>query len=723
MKKKKPHRKPQRQLQRRREERPAVGQPVQLPEILAPAGTPAAWAAAVEAGADAVYLGRKLFSARAFASNFTDGELARLVEISHDRGVKVFVAFNTQLKEKELPVAARSLDVLARIKPDALIIQDLGLLRLIKQHFPQFEVHASTLMAGHNLPGLSVLADLGFDRAVLARELTLDEIDRLTRTSPLKLEVFIHGALCFSFSGLCLMSSYLGGKGSLRGACTQPCRRVYTQGGKKGSFFSPTDLSAARVMARLRRMPLSAFKIEGRMKGPEYVSRVVRAYRLLLDTPDEDLQEAMPEAEALLAESLGRQASTGFFLSPRAEEGLSPHRASTSGLFLGVVEEASDGGGRATLRASVALGDRLRAMTGMDEEQRAFKLTRLEMDGESAGRAEEGDQVWIFTDPPLKKGDRLFKVDSAKGEKDARQSPLLGEVEGAPEFRTPEASAALKRALAGLRPVGGGARAGSRPSLWYRVSRAEEISSLAELKPDRIILPLTTANVKRMAGLRRKLDRLYDAVVWSLPPLVFEGDVAGLMRDLNQLARMGARNFMVSNLGHLPLVNRDVKGRRGKPVIYADHRLGCLNTEAEQALAGLGVAGVTLSVETDAENLEAMFNRPGPVSRLVYLYGRPPLFTSRFQPTGLKANQAVESPKRERFRLREEPGMFSVFAEKPVYMAPLLKMKALPGVEGFIIDLENDPRPIKTARDIHDAVRRGKRLGGTTFFNLQRGLF
>jgi hypothetical protein len=186
---------------------------------------------------------------------------------------------------------------------------------------------------------------------------------------------------------------------------------------------------------------------------------------------------------------------------------------------------------------------------------------------------------------------------------------------------------------------------------------------------------------------------------------------------------MGAQTFLASNPAHLPLINRDVKGRRGRPSVYADYRLGCLNTEAERMLAELGVAGVTVSPETDRENLEAVLNRPGPVSRLVYLFGRPHLFTSRFRPAGLKTNQPVLSPKREKFRLRDDPGVFSVFAEKPVYLAPLTRMKSLPGVEAFIIDLENDPRPAQTAKEIHDAVRRGKRLGGMSLFNYQRGLF
>ena len=167
------------------------------PELLAPAGSLASWAAAVEAGADAVYLGFKEFSARAYAANFSLDDLARIVPLTHERGAKIFVAFNSLLKEAELPRVAQTLDVLSQIGPDALIIQDIGLRHFIKSHYPHLELHASTLMAVHNLPGLNVLAARGFSRAVLARELTLDEIDDLASASPLGLEIFIHGAMCF----------------------------------------------------------------------------------------------------------------------------------------------------------------------------------------------------------------------------------------------------------------------------------------------------------------------------------------------------------------------------------------------------------------------------------------------------------------------------------------------------------------------------------------------
>lgn len=181
---------------------------------------------------------------------------------------------------------------------------------------------------------------------------------------------------------------------------------------------------------------------------------------------------------------------------------------------------------------------------------------------------------------------------------------------------------------------------------------------------------------------------------------------------------------MVSNLGHLPLLAASrTRGRDRRPQIFADQRLNLLNTWSEAEAAKLGLSGVTLSIETDEENLKAWLRRPGPVGRLLYLYGQPALFTTRFPLGGLKENVPLESPRGERFRLRRERETSVVFAERPVFFSPLLKYRSLPGVTAFIIDLEFDPRPLKTARTVHEAVHRGRPLKHASRFNLNRGLF
>ena len=698
---------------------------LEKPEILAPAGNPAAWAAAVEAGADAVYMGLKSFSARAFASNFSVADLARVVDLTHERGARIYVAFNTLVKEDELSQAARLLDALSQIGPDALIVQDLGLYRLIRKHFPGFEVHASTLMAVHNRPGLEVLAGMGFDRAVLARELSLGEVGSLVESSPLGLEIFIHGALCFSISGLCLMSSFLGGKGSLRGACVQPCRRVYSQAKKRGCFFSPTDMDAVEAMAEIRRLPLAALKIEGRMKGAEYVSRVVKAYRLLVDAPESELESAMNEARELIEYSLGRQRSTGFLLSSRAPDALAPNQAPASGAFLGRVENAAPGGADMTLRHPLEKGDRIRVQFKKDDERQAFTLKKMTVNGLEVEAAGEGAQAVIHTPFTVAAGDLFFKVDTGRGEKAALASPLVRAVQsgGGREIKPGPRLEGVLRQLKTVTaaPSGQAKNRIRKPEIWFKLARAEDVSGAAGLRPGRIILPVTTPNVRRMASLKKRLGRIFYQVVWSLPPAVFHP--GRLLNDIAQLKRMGVGAFMISNLGHLPLVQSRGEGRNVKIPIYADYRLNCLNSWSEAQLADLGVEATTICLETDEENLKAMSNRQPATQRLFYLYGRPPLFTSRFNPANLKDNLPLESPRGERFRIKAEQDVFQVFSERPIFISNLLRSRMLAGISALVVDLEFDPRPLNTAAEVNEAVQRGRIVKNASRFNFTRGLY
>ncbi len=260
------------------------------PEILAPAGSEAALCAAVQSGADAVYVGGSRFSARASASNFDASAMRRAVQYCHLRGVKLYVTQNTLIKQSELEEAVRYAAFLYEIGVDALILQDLGLARAIARAMPDFPLHASTQMTVHNLEGVRALENLGFTRVVLARELSEKQMAYIAKNCKAELEVFVHGALCFSYSGQCLLSSVLGGRSGNRGRCAQPCRLPYTlltKDGKKiksGYLMSPKDLALIDDLQTMRRMPIASLKIEGRLKKPAYVATVTKVYRDLLDS-------------------------------------------------------------------------------------------------------------------------------------------------------------------------------------------------------------------------------------------------------------------------------------------------------------------------------------------------------------------------------------------------------------------------------------------------------
>ena len=265
---------------------------INLVELLAPAGNFDALRAAVEAGADAVYLAGEKFGARAYAENFAGEQLLKAVEYAHLRGTAVHVTINTLIADTELDEFAAYVKFLRKAHVDALLVQDLGAASVAKFIAPEIPLHASTQMSIHNSEGVKELAELGFSRAVLSRELTLTEIETICRASPIETEIFIHGALCVCWSGQCLMSSLIGGRSGNRGRCAQPCRLPYElvdEHGKNllngaGKFLlSPKDLNALDLLERLVNTGVTSLKIEGRMKRPEYVATVVKVYRDVID--------------------------------------------------------------------------------------------------------------------------------------------------------------------------------------------------------------------------------------------------------------------------------------------------------------------------------------------------------------------------------------------------------------------------------------------------------
>ena len=247
------------------------------PEILAPAGSFEALTAAVRSGADAVYFGTGNFNARRNASNFSGDDLQRAVDFCHERNVKVHITLNTLVKDSEMSELKESVRRICKSGADALILQDLGVLRVVKDICPDIELHASTQMSVGTLDGIRTLADLGFSRAVLPRELSKDEIKYLCENSPIELEMFVHGALCMCVSGQCLLSAFLGSRSGNRGLCAQPCRLPFAAENGTGHDLSLKDLSLIEYAPILSKTGISSFKIEGRMKRPEYVSAAVRA--------------------------------------------------------------------------------------------------------------------------------------------------------------------------------------------------------------------------------------------------------------------------------------------------------------------------------------------------------------------------------------------------------------------------------------------------------------
>lgn len=405
------------------------------PELLAPAGTWDSLVAAVENGADAVYLGGPLFSARASAGNFTHEEIERAVYFAHVRGAKIYVTVNILLDEQELWQAVRFLHFLQGCGVDAVIVQDLGLAGLAQKVIPELPVHASTQMTIHNLPAARLLKDNGIDRVVLARELPLNEIRDIIRHSGLEVEVFVHGALCVCYSGQCLMSSLIGGRSGNRGRCAQPCRLKYTLVDNTGRpladpqetgeyLLSPRDLNMSGHLPDLAGAGITALKIEGRMKRPEYVATVVRIYRELLDraVSGGDFSVA-PEEARQLAQVFNREFTTGYFYGRPGRDMMSWKRPNNRGVRLGRVK----GFNRQSRLAEIQLESPLRVGDGIevwvsDGGRAVGKVNRIMLGGRSVERAPGKAVVQLDINGRVFPGDRVFKTHDADLIEKARAS-------------------------------------------------------------------------------------------------------------------------------------------------------------------------------------------------------------------------------------------------------------------------------------------------------------
>ena len=379
-------------------------------ELLAPAGSMESLIAAINNGADAIYLGGSKFSARAYASNFDNETMMKAVDYAHSYNVKVYVTINTSLKQSELKEALKYAGYLYEIGVDALIIQDVGLINLIRDIYPNFELHASTQMTIHNGEGALYFREKGLQRIVLSRELTLEEIKYISKDLGIETEIFVHGALCVCYSGQCLMSSMIGGRSGNRGRCAQPCRMQYTikgenSGEKKGYLLSPKDTCLIDDVDSIIKSGTASLKVEGRMKKPEYVAGVTRNYRKAIDkalkTGKFDLNKGRNE----LAQLFNREGFAKAYLYKNVgKDMMSYNYPKNTGVFIGQVTNS----GEITLEENVALGD------GIRFHDDGFTLSKILKNNKEVKEAFRGETVKLFPTGGYKKGYKLYKMSDKK---------------------------------------------------------------------------------------------------------------------------------------------------------------------------------------------------------------------------------------------------------------------------------------------------------------------
>lgn len=402
-----------------------------LPEIVSPAGNEESFWAAVASGADAVYLGLKEFNARRRAENFDISEIPHLVKEAHLRNVKVYVTLNILLKNSELKQAFQLAEQLFESGVDALILQDLGFAQLLSKSFENIRLHASTQINAHNSRTLELLKALGFKRAVLARELTLTEIKKLAKKADIELEVFVHGALCYSYSGQCLFSSIVGARSGNRGLCAQPCRLQYELVANSNNrkikmdlpfdyLISTRDLLGINRLYELINAGVSALKIEGRLKSAEYVALVTEVYAREIERAAllKENYQPLEESIEVLEEAFSRGFSPAYLEGLRANSMMSYTRPNNRGVFIGRVVYADEIGGKVgiSLRKEIYRGDVLEFWTSK-KGRVTQKINHLFENGEEKEGVEAGKRAHVVVEKDrhlIKPGDRVYRVVNAK---------------------------------------------------------------------------------------------------------------------------------------------------------------------------------------------------------------------------------------------------------------------------------------------------------------------
>lgn len=722
--------------------RPDFSLPPSSLELLAPAGTLPAFEAALHEGADAVYIGAPEFNARALARDFSLAEIAAMAISAREQGKKLYVAMNSLVKESEVPAALRMLAALEGIGPDALIVQDFGIVHLVKRFFPGLSLHASTLMTVNNSLGANFLAGMGFKRVVLARELRIEEMLAIREQSNIALEIFIHGALCFSYSGLCRFSSLHGGKSSLRGQCVQPCRRRYdwlpsgkkkaavTSTGKGGGYlFSMNDLCGFEHLTAIRAAGVNSLKIEGRLKSVEYVRHAVRGYRLALNALDAEPEEGrnmMIAARQALDRALGRKQATGFLVAGQEDNLIVPRLSGSTGEVVGKITRVEDKGRygklatvalRVQLQRAVALGDRLRLYNQRTGDRKSFTLRDMEIHGKKIVQARPGQTVIMvpagaITDNPrtLEHG-VLFRVDIGGGEtcsKDLQRrvsssrppeivpavlEPMLAALAIAQERPS---SIASKRSGTRKKTTGAKARAG-RPQWWVRLAN---LSGIGYRFPFDVAALIIELNAETLAQYRPGQRHRYPPLIWALPSIIHQEQLSWYRRAIVQLRAQGAHRFQISHFAQSALFTDTLGSSTDREFeLYGDYSCNLLNSPALHTAASLGMAGVQFSIESDRDTLNAALahyaatsNTSGHNSGVklrvgLLLHGRPPLFTARLDAPHFQGHRTLVSSRNERFYLDRRPDALYVRSHTVFSLLPYLSDLSRAGLDYYVLDL------------------------------------
>ena len=589
-------------------------------ELLSPAGSPEAVIAAVQNGADAVYLGMGDFNARRGAKNFSGEEFEKAVRYCRIRGCKVYVTLNTLVNDREVESAVQAAGLASDLGADGIIIQDLGLIKAVRRALPDIPLHASTQMSIHNLAGVQAAAELGLTRAVLARELSLEQIRYITKNARIEIEVFVHGAFCFCHSGQCYMSAMIGRRSGNRGMCAQPCRMQYTLTGSNEEHpLSLKDNCLVDRLDELEEAGVACVKIEGRMKRPEYTAIVTGVYAKALKEHRKPTKEEMQ----LLEQAFSRQGFTQGYFNGDKQDMLgvrSEQDRADEAIFTTARKAYADGELRRVPVHFYTVAEKgvpIRAIAFDDEGHKAVTYgavpERARRQGLTNGYLIE--QMYKTGGTPYSVVENLAKTDPGlflpAAEINKLRRDLISQISEERAKPPARAHGMIPPLPANRPPIGD-------PKIIFQVRSAEQLTpELAALKPDYLYVPA--------ALMAEHYERVLPFVnvgavpVAVLPRVVTDEEARPLFETLQRLFDLGVNEALVGNLGHIMLARTAGLRLRG------DFGLNAFNSYTMETLREAGFLSATASFELRLSQIRDMAK---PIDTEVIIYGRLPVMVS-----------------------------------------------------------------------------------------------
>jgi putative protease len=707
-------------------------------ELLAPAGSPEALDAAIGAGADAVYLGLKNFNARLRSTNFAYSQFEGALRALRRMRRKLYVTVNTVFEQREADRLYQLLKYLAFLEPDGLIVQDFGIISMVQNYFPALKLHASTQMNIASARGANILSKQGISRVVLARELSLEEIRDIRANTNVELELFVHGALCVSASGLCLFSSFLGGKSANRGMCTQACRRYYRyyDQDEGGYYFSPSDLQLIDLAPELADLGINAFKIEGRMKSAEYVGTVVSAYRRVIDALDAGeraMQTAIEESRKILRNDFARTKTVFYCHASQTEptdtvhnhilhtvDWLKSDQSGGTGIPLGSIlkVKSSDAGSLALLsRGSIlpAIGDSVRFHRADDSNRESHKITFVEQDNTgSLERSLHADPAnwWISMPQGFTVGDEVYLMQTKGMTK--RYAPVIPR--NLDTFkRTPGREQAPALSLSG--PTKAALRIFPE-GIYTAVSRIEDLYIVQSVRPVKVMVAYSRKTAAHLLeNTKQALPFKTAEIILVLDPYFPQALDRVLGEEINRLLSLGYRYFVVNNPGHLSYF------RNTDAVLIAGPYLYIFNRWAHSFVSNWGIDYVITPLENNRQNLERTTETQRRSFTFITIFAYPPLFRIRADLSSIYDFQNFSDSRDEQFTLISNRDGTIVIPETPFSIIDKTPFLQQAGFKRFILDVSGPPLKKANYKDLMYALKNTAPLPNISRFNWKDGFY